>query len=409
MGVASFFVFVAFNPTQSLTTLEDNVNGAVSLAVLYLTFMITSLLFAVPIVQRFGPKVGLIGASWTYMIFVAARSLPSDWKAPRLAAMYCTAFGVGAGGAVLWTSIGTYLSTLGSDDPFLTKSCSDNFYGIFFVNGIIAYSVVLACTRLQLPTDRMYLFLCLVCAFGCLLYFMLPKYVVVLKPRKTLREKLLLTSRHMQRRSVLALLPVWAYHHFVLAYSSGVLPQLASDQFSRAVVLFALGIGICGGSFGSFCIAPTVSRCRVLTILLLLGSIGISISGSSACSSGMCPQLCVAAACMGVSWGCLPGIATQTLNALHPNSKEENFASYIFMGSLTQVFVYLGMSAAPLGGIAVSGVALAVLALVCMLYCEFRVESLNGNTEFSSGSTVHQEIEASDADSVPMLNTSETL
>ena len=43
------------------------------------------------------------------------------------------------------------------------------------------------------------------------------------------------------------------------------------------------------------------------------------------------------------------------------------------------------------------------------LYCEFRVESLNGNTEFSSGSTVHQEIEASDADSVPMLNTSETL
>ncbi len=69
--------------------------------------MITSLLFAVPIVQRFGPKVGLIGASWTYMIFVAARSLPSDWKAPRLAAMYCTAFGVGAGGAVLWTSIGS--------------------------------------------------------------------------------------------------------------------------------------------------------------------------------------------------------------------------------------------------------------------------------------------------------------
>jgi hypothetical protein len=98
--------FVAFNPTQSLTTLEDSVNGAISLAALYLTFMITSLLFAVPVVQRYGPKLGLIGASWTYMLFVAARSLPSDWKTARLAAMYCTAVGVGAGGAVLWTSIG---------------------------------------------------------------------------------------------------------------------------------------------------------------------------------------------------------------------------------------------------------------------------------------------------------------
>jgi hypothetical protein len=89
-----------------LTTLEDSVNGAISLAVLYLTFMITSLLLAVPIVQRYGPKLGLVGASWTYLLFVAARSLPADWKAARLAAMYATAFGVGAGGAVLWTSIG---------------------------------------------------------------------------------------------------------------------------------------------------------------------------------------------------------------------------------------------------------------------------------------------------------------
>jgi hypothetical protein len=98
---------VAFNPTQSLTTLEDRFNGAVSLATLYLTFMIASLFFAVPIVQRCGPKFALIGASWTYTFFVAARALPSNWKATRLAAMYCTAFGVGAGGAVLWTSIGS--------------------------------------------------------------------------------------------------------------------------------------------------------------------------------------------------------------------------------------------------------------------------------------------------------------
>ena len=138
------------------------------------------------------------------------------------------------------------------------------------------------------------------------MYVMLPSDVIVVKPRKSWREKLLLTSRHMQRRSVLALLPVWAYHHFVLAFSSGVLPQLALDS-ARSVVLFALGIGICGGSFGSFFIAPTVRRWRVLAALLLLGSIGISISGFSACTSGLCPQLCLAAACMGVSWGSLPG------------------------------------------------------------------------------------------------------
>jgi hypothetical protein len=67
--------------------------------------MITSLLFAVPIVQRSGPRVGLIGSSWTYLFFVAARALPVD-SSLRLYAMYVTAVGVGAGGAVLWTCIG---------------------------------------------------------------------------------------------------------------------------------------------------------------------------------------------------------------------------------------------------------------------------------------------------------------
>jgi hypothetical protein len=153
----------------------------------------------------------------------------------------------------------------------------------------------------------MYVLLCIVCSVGCLLYVLLPNDVVVVKPQRTLKEKLLLTSRHMQRRTVRALLPMWAYHHFVLAYSSGVLPQLAADQDARSVVLFALGIGICGGSFGSFCIAPTVRRCAVLAALLVLGSVGISISGFSTCAVGLCPQLCLAAACMGVSWGCLPG------------------------------------------------------------------------------------------------------
>lgn len=105
-SVKLFARFVAFNPTQSLTTLEDSVNGAISLAVLYLTFMIASLLFAVPIVQRYGPKVGLIVSSWTYLLFVAARALPADWDTVRLAAMYSSAFGVGAGASVLWTCIG---------------------------------------------------------------------------------------------------------------------------------------------------------------------------------------------------------------------------------------------------------------------------------------------------------------
>jgi hypothetical protein len=46
--------------------------------------------------------------------------------------------------------------------------------------------------------------------------------------------------------------------------------------------------------------------------------------------------------------------------------QEENFASYIFMGSLTQVFVYVAMSVLPFGGIAAAGFALAVVALACM-------------------------------------------
>jgi hypothetical protein len=202
---------------------------------------------------------------------------------------------------------GTYLSTLGAGDPALTKACSDNFYGIFFVNGIIAYSIVLACTSFQLPSGRMYLLFCLVCAVGCLLYVALPTDVIIAKPRRTLKEKLLLTSRHMQQRSVYTLLPVWAYHHFVLAYASGVVPQLAPAPASRSLVLFALGIGVCGGSFGSFCIPASVPRVRVIAVLLLFGSVGILISGLARCSDGWCLQLCFAATCLGASWGCLPG------------------------------------------------------------------------------------------------------
>ena len=199
------------------------------------------------------------------------------------------------------------LATLGTGDSFLTKKCSDNFYGVFFVNSLVAYAIVFVCTRFQLPSNRMYLLFCLVCTLGCCLFALLPKDVIVVKPRKTLREKLLLTSRHMQRRSVYTLLPLWAYHHFVLAYSTGVVPQLANDPSTRSLVLFTLGLGICGGSFGSFCIAPTVRRVRVLASVLVFGSVGIAISGFEHCASGMCPLLCFAAACMGVSWGCIPG------------------------------------------------------------------------------------------------------
>ncbi len=302
----------------------------------------------------------------------------------------------------------------------LTKACSDNFYGIFFVNGIVAYSVVLACTSFQLPSGRMYLLFCLVCTVGCLLYVALPSDVVVVKPRRTLKEKLLLTSRHMRQLSVYTLLPMWAYHHFVLAYASGVVPQLAPDPPARSLVLLALGIGVCIGSFGSFCIPHSVPRVRVFTVLLLLGSLGILISAIGVCTGGLCLQLCFAAMFLGASWGCLPGaaarcgfvlvlcccsgfvivlcccmkacarsslyvsgMATQTMNALHPNSKvctpcfgahaccvtrlqEESFAAYIFTGSLTQVCVYIGMSTSPFRGIAIAGVTLAIIALACM-------------------------------------------
>lgn len=176
------------------------------------------------------------------------------------------------------------------------------------MNSLVAYAVVFACTRLQLPSNRMYLLFCLVCTVGCCLFALLPKDVIVVKTRRTLRQKLLLTSRHMQRRSVYMLLPMWSYHHFVLAYSTGVVPQLANDPSTRSLVLFALGLGICGGSFGSFFIAPTVRRVRVLATVLVFGSVGIFISGFENCTSGMCPLLCFAAMCMGVSWGCIPGV-----------------------------------------------------------------------------------------------------
>jgi hypothetical protein len=97
---------VGFNPAQSLTTLEDSVHGAVSLALLYLTFMLASLFASVPIVQRFGTRAGLVASSWTYLLFVAVRIIPADMAALRLAAMYLSALGVGAGGSVLWTCIG---------------------------------------------------------------------------------------------------------------------------------------------------------------------------------------------------------------------------------------------------------------------------------------------------------------
>jgi hypothetical protein len=59
-------------------------------------------------------------------------------------------------------------------------------------------------------------------------------------------------------------------------------------------------------------------------------------------------------------------VITYLLAAFLTLQQEENFASYIFMGSLTQVFVYLGMSVAPFGAIAAAGFALAVVALMSM-------------------------------------------
>ena len=104
LSFSFFFVFLAFNSTQSLESSisEDAKLGTTTVSFIYIFFTLSS--FVAPsIVVYLGLKKALVLGMSSYVLFIAANLYPS-WET-LLPAAVC----VGFGASTLWTAQGSYL------------------------------------------------------------------------------------------------------------------------------------------------------------------------------------------------------------------------------------------------------------------------------------------------------------
>eukprot|EP00760_Papus_ankaliazontas_P021814 PhM_4_TR18741/c7_g1_i1/m.1527 len=131
VAVAFIFLvlFTAFNGTQNLLSSIYEDMGNTCLAIIYLSFALSSLIIATPAVTHFGPKNMLVFGAVAYTAFQIANVYPEPYTLYPLSAV------LGVGAAMIWTSQGVY-QTLCST-PESTGRHSGIFFMIFQTSQII--------------------------------------------------------------------------------------------------------------------------------------------------------------------------------------------------------------------------------------------------------------------------------
>ncbi|KAJ3066784.1 DUF895 domain membrane protein [Podochytrium sp. JEL0797] len=131
LGAAFFFMFVAFGVTQNMasTTLPSKEVAFPCLGSLYVSFALSNLFGAAPLVNRLGSRRAMLFGSFVYSVFdlsnVITIGLSGDISS-QLAVLMPAAILLGIGASVMWCAEGLYVMKCAS------KETIGRYSGVFF-------------------------------------------------------------------------------------------------------------------------------------------------------------------------------------------------------------------------------------------------------------------------------------
>ncbi|KAJ4772222.1 hypothetical protein LUZ62_056479 [Rhynchospora pubera] len=345
LSLAFLFVFSAYGAAQNLqsTLNNDGDLGTISLAILYLSFTLFSIV-ASPVVTLLGSKTALVLGTSGYLLFIAANLKPS-WYTMAPASVY-----LGFTASIIWVGEGTYLTTAALThaehnnlhEATVIGAFNGEFWGMFAGHQVIGNLLSLALLRDGQGdgvTGKNLLFtVFLVCMIiGIVMMCFLSKRDEKMhhKPTYTSLASLLRSSfAPLLDKRMLLIIPLIAY--------SGLQQAFVWAEYTEKIVTPALGISGVGGAMAVYGAADAI--CSLVAGRLTSGvhsitwivSIGTFLQAfvllwllfGYRLTSGLMGRL--NPLFMGAIWGVGDGVLNTQLSALlgllFKNNKEAAFA-----------------------------------------------------------------------------------
>ncbi|XP_078181230.1 major facilitator superfamily protein [Carex rostrata] len=345
LSFAFLFVFSAYGAAQNLESTVNNEGniGTISLAILYLSFTLFSII-ASPVVRVLGSKRALVLGTSGYLLFIAANLKPS-WYTMVPASVY-----LGFTASIIWVGEGTYLTTAAlshAEDNNLHEGTvigafNGEFWSMFAGHQVIGNLLSLALLRNGEGDDvtgkNLLFTVFLVCMIiGIVMMCFLSKRDEKKHdmPTYTSLNSLLKSSfAPLLDKRMLLVIPLIAY--------SGLQQAFVWAEYTEKIVTPALGISGVGGSMAVYGAADAI--CSLVAGRLTSGlrsitwivSIGAFLQGfvllwvlfGYRLTSGLMGM--VNPLLMGAIWGVGDGVLNTQLSALlgllFKNNKEAAFA-----------------------------------------------------------------------------------
>jgi MFS family permease len=129
LSLSFLLIFMSYNVVQTFQTSSDYAkDGAFAVGIIYLVFCLSNLALSSYITRLLGLRLTLILSSLTYVSFIAANIKYNTMT------LYFSAFLLGLGAALLWTSQGVYVAVSINKYERVNNLVSSSTQG--FINGI---------------------------------------------------------------------------------------------------------------------------------------------------------------------------------------------------------------------------------------------------------------------------------
>ncbi|KYQ89973.1 hypothetical protein DLAC_08543 [Tieghemostelium lacteum] len=272
LGIAFYFVFVGYSPTQNILATIHPDDAAIVLGIVYASFSIGSLIAPI-IVKKMGLLKALSLAAFTYAMFVYCAIEKLNFLFIPAGAV------VGIGAGLLWTSQGVYLNRICPNESELGKY-SGVFMAIFTMGGITGNAIVGTMTTTKaLSVTYILIILGSSSLFGCfIIMFLRQAHAKVQKPPSTLLKTIKGIKTTFLDRKFHFIIPLGLLQGQSQAYFYITLPNMIGlERIGYMMVIFGVVSVV-----GSFCWGRLIDRygkeiaAKILASLVCV-SIGISL------------------------------------------------------------------------------------------------------------------------------------
>eukprot|EP00033_Pygsuia_biforma_P002167 GCRY01002402.1.p1 GENE.GCRY01002402.1~~GCRY01002402.1.p1 ORF type:complete len:424 (+),score=64.65 GCRY01002402.1:278-1549(+) len=319
MGICFFFLFIAFNTTQSLETTLNKQLGFNSLAILYTCFSLTNF-FSPAIIKHIGPRAGLILGAIGYTAYIAGNIKIND-TVFLINSGFC-----GCGASLIWTAQGTMLSRCSNEHTIGINSSL--FFGIFMFHSFTGYFASGVLINSGFSNQQLFTVLTIAACCGTLSFFFLRKVKntgdsVV---RSGVKEMVQETLRMLCHKEILLLFPFMLFSGLEQTYFYGTVPPLIGKHHS-GYVLAIFGVADTLFSLGSGHVAERIGRIFVVFASVFVASVGFVFVWAAQHADNLVYYY-VAMVCFGASDGLVQTQVMSILGLLFEDKAEAAYATF---------------------------------------------------------------------------------